>query len=447
MHPLMVSVSGVRGIIGKSLTPEVISRYTTAFGTLCGGGLVVVGKDTRVSGTMVEYAVYSGLLATGCTVVPIGISATPTVQLAVEQLKASGGIAITASHNPEDWNALKFFDSQGIYLDESAGQKLKDIIQYEQFHFSDYHTIGKISKPMDFTETHINTILDAELIDADLIKSKRFKVVVDCVNGAGSVILPLLLEKLGCMVTVINSEPNGIFPRQPEPLPENIKKLCETVIADGADVGFACDPDADRLAIVDSSGTPIGEEYTVVLSALFVLSHKLGTVGVNVSTTGIIDFIAQKFGVSVYRSKVGEAYVVKEMIERNCVIGGEGNGGVILPAVHYGRDAMVGSVLILQLMAELKKSLKEIVSELPHCCMTKLKAEVELNKAQAIIQNIAVQPINGKMDTMDGLKIVYSDSWVHMRLSNTEPIVRVIAEAPSKKQSDELAAKYLQYFL
>jgi len=443
MQSLMISVSGVRGVVGESFTPEVISRFAAAFGTFCGGGTVAVGRDTRISGPMVEHAVYAGLMAAGCTIIRLGISATPTVQLAVEKLEADGGIAVTASHNPPEWNALKFIGNRGLFLSESDVNTLMEAVRDGSFQYVDHMHLGEVSLEKNFNNEHIKAILNAEVIKPDVIRKKRFRVAVDCVNGAGSRILPELLEELGCDVVKIHCEPDGVFPHGLEPIPENIGELCSTVVDSGADIGFACDPDADRLAVVDEKGIPIGEEYSLVLAAMLVFAHQPGSTATNVSTTSAVDFIAESFGRKVCRSKVGEIHVVQKMLEYNCVIGGEGNGGVILPAVHYGRDAMVGAALILQLLAEKEKKLSEIVNELPHYHISKLKAPFDSQKILDTLKKLQRNAAGAEIDTTDGIKMLFPNHWVHIRPSNTEPIIRVIAEASSKQQADEIAAKYL----
>ena len=444
MSSLMNSVSGVRGIVGEGLTPEVIARYSTAFGTLCGNGKVVVGRDTRISGPMIEHAVFSGLMASGCSVFNVGISTTPTIQIAVKNLEADGGIAITASHNPAEWNALKFFDSQGMFLNEDVRLELEKYVEQGSKNSVDYDKLGSVSSVANVDDEHIKAILNAEEIKADLIRHSKFKVVVDCVNGAASKIFPLLLEELGCNVIKINCEPDGRFPRGPEPVPENLEAVCSAVKENGANLGFACDPDGDRLAVIDEYGKPIGEENSLVLSVLFVLSHNPGPVATNLSTTSAVDTIAGMFGVEVFRTKIGEIHVVQKMIDEKCVIGGEGNGGVILPGVHYGRDALAGAALILQLLSEKGETVSSVVSQLPQLHMTKVKTEIDNKPVNEIFDKLQKISIGAQIDTTDGIKLTFPSYWVHLRPSNTEPILRIMVEASTKEESKSIADRYLK---
>ncbi|MFC1553534.1 phosphoglucosamine mutase [candidate division KSB1 bacterium] len=444
MKSLMVSVSGIRGIVGEGLTPETVCKYVSAFGTLCGRGKIVIGRDSRISGPMVEQAVISSLMSTGCSVINIGLSATPTVQLAVEKMNADGGIVITASHNPAEWNALKFLDRRGMFLGEEEGDIIKDIIKNDQYKFVNYKELGEVVSSKKFDSEHINSILCSDVVKPDRIRKKNFKAVVDCVNGAGSMILPEMLLELGCDVIKINCSPDGKFPRGAEPLPENLKDLCEKVKETEADIGFACDPDADRLAVVNEKGIPLGEENTLVLAILQVLKGNRGPVAVNVSTTAAIDFIVNKFNCNVFRSKVGEIHVVKKMLENDCVIGGEGNGGVIFPQVHYGRDAMVGASLVLQLLTDENKSISEIMNEIPSYVISKKKISIEGKELNSILSRIKKSTMTANIDETDGLKLIFKDYWVHLRASNTEPIIRIIAEASTKKDADEITDGYIK---
>jgi len=444
MKSLMISVSGVRGIIGEGLTPDIITRFATAFGYFCGGETIVVGRDARTTGSMMEYAVFAGLMASGCKVLNLGISATPTIQLAVEKLKANGGVAITASHNPEEWNAIKLIDKRGRFLDATDGLDVLEIAESKKNGYVAHSGIGNVVHIDSFNNEHIKAILNADAIKPEVIRRQRFKVVVDCINGAGSYILPELLLELGCDVVKLNCGASGIFTRGPEPVPENIGELCEKVVSTGAAVGFACDPDADRLAVVDETGIPIGEEYSLVLAVKHMLSKHEGDVATNVSTTAAVDDVASAFGRKVHRSKVGEVHVVKAMIENNCIIGGEGNGGVIYPAVHYGRDAMVGSTMVLQFMAESSEKLSAICKDLPKYYISKRRTTVEDKKLKSILEKIRLQSTEARIDTTDGLKLIFPHYWVHLRKSNTEPIIRIITEARTQEEADSLSKHYIQ---
>ncbi|MFC1561595.1 phosphoglucosamine mutase [candidate division KSB1 bacterium] len=442
MQSLMISVSGIRGIVGEGLTPDIVARFSTAFGLFCGGGPIVVGRDTRLSGPMFEHAVFSGLMAAGCEIINLGMCTTPTIQLAVEKLKARGGIAITASHNPEDWNAVKFMDNRGMFLNAQNGLEVLEIAESKQEGYVHYRDIGTVSHIDNFNIEHIKAIICSGTVKPEKMRHRNFNVVVDCVNGAGSIILPDLLLELGCDVTKINCTPNGDFSRGAEPVPENLGDLCETVVNTKADIGFACDPDADRLAVVDEKGRPLSEEYTLVLSAKLVLSEKKGDIAANVSTTAALDVVAQEAGVKIHRTKVGEIHVVQKMIEQNCVIGGEGNGGVIFPEIHYGRDAMVGTALILQYLSEFEEPLSKLYDRLPHYYISKRKVTVESKTLNHFIEKTREENYAAKIDTTDGLKLIFPHYWVHLRKSNTEPIVRVIAEAKSTEEADSVSGRY-----
>jgi len=446
MQRLMISVSGIRGIIGSGLSPDIVSRYAAAFGAFCGRGNIVVGRDTRTTGQMMEHAVFAGLNASGCSVLSLGVSATPTVQLAVEAMNADGGIVITASHNPAEWNALKFINSRGVFLDENEAAEFLKLTDTPEKLYVDYAETGIVTQTDGFDKQHIQKILSSQFIDPDSIRRKNFSVVTDCVNGAGSHILPALLRELGCDVIEINCEGNGQFVRGPEPVPENLGMLREAVILHKASAGFACDPDADRLAVVDDNGNPLGEEYTLVLAVKQVLSAKSGAVAANMSTTAAIDDVAGMFDVPVFRSKVGEIHVVKEMIKHGCVIGGEGNGGVILPEIHYGRDAMAGAALILQHMAGTGLALGEIRQKLPQYYISKQKISLDPDAPEDILDRIKTQQAGCRIDETDGLKFIFPDHWVHLRKSNTEPVIRIIAEAGSPERAEEIARNFTRLF-
>ncbi|MDZ7332353.1 MAG: phosphoglucosamine mutase [candidate division KSB1 bacterium] len=444
MAKLMVSISGIRGVVGDGLTPEVVLRYAQAFGAYLGGGKVVVGRDSRITGPMVKHAVLSGLTAMGCDVIDIGICPTPTVELAVEHFKARGGIAITASHNPIEWNALKLIDASGMFLDEIQGKKVIQLADEAEFRFVPWDQIGKIELNNTAIRHHIDAILRLDLISPEKIAARKFRVVVDCVNGAGGTILPQLLQRLGCDVIFINEDPTGLFSHPPEPLPENLKELCQTVKRTGADLGFAVDPDVDRLAIVDEHGNPLGEEYTLALAVNYVLQKRHGPVAVNVSVTQAIDEIAAKYGAEVFRTKVGEIHVAKKMKEVKAVIGGEGNGGVILPELHLGRDAPVGIALTLQQLAEFGGSIGELQRSLPQYMIAKSRIELADVNIGELLKTMTNKYNNQRLDLTDGLKILWPDRWVQIRPSNTEPIIRIYAEAKTMDQANALAYQFVE---
>ncbi len=441
---LMAGISGVRGVVGESLTPDIILKYSSAFGTLRKSGKVILGRDSRVSGEMVRSAVVSGLLCTGCHVIDLGICATPTVQIAVEELKAKGGIIITASHNLIQWNALKFVGADGIFLSEEKSRRIFDLVENGKFSYKRWDKLGKVSFDHSWNKRHLNKILKLSYINPQKIRKRKFRVVLDCCNGAGGVISPLLLETLGCEVIELNCKPDGNFAHDPEPVPRNLVSLCNAVKRKKADLGFANDPDVDRLAIVSEKGAALGEEATLALATRFILSRKPNSrVMTNISTSRMIDDIAKEFGSSVDRTKVGEAHVARRLKQVKGTIGGEGNGGVILPELHYGRDALVGMALILQYMTESKKSISQLFSELPRYFMVKKKAKLTTNLKRNLAK-LKRKYSPGKINLIDGVRIDFENSWLHIRKSNTEPVVRVIAEAKFKKQASKLVSDGLK---
>jgi phosphomannomutase len=440
---LKISISGVRGVVGESLTPDLLVRFAEAFGTYMGrGASVVVGRDTRTSGEMVQYAVLAGLVSAGCRVTLLDIVPVPTLQYAVRKLGADGGIEITASHNPVEWNALKFIRGDGCFLNYYQARELLDI-----YHQGDYAKAysSAMTRPRKYghaVEDHIEAIIKAL---GKLPKSKkRIRVVVDCVNGAGSVMSVELLRRLGCEVFAINDTPDGIFPRPPEPLPENLAALCDEVRRRDADIGFAQDADADRLAIVSEKGLPIGEDYTLAIAVDHILTRTPGTVVVNLSTTRAVDDIAAAHGCRVVKSKIGEINVVEMMKAENAVIGGEGNGGVIYPAINYARDSFTGMAIALHYITDRKKPVSKLVAAMPAYKMTKSTIACPLNRAQEVVEFLIEKYKSKKLVLADGVKIPFGRSWALVRASNTEPILRVISEAPgdaeSRRLNDEMAA-------
>ena len=442
--PVMISVSGIRGIVGQGLTPELVVRYATAVGSYLQEGRVMVGQDSRVTGDMLKAAVLSGLLSVGCTPVDLSVCPTPTVQLAVQNSEAVGGIAITASHNPIEWNALKLLGSEGLFLDEKEGEKIKKIVEKNRSRFVPWDRIGQIERYEKAIDDHITAVLEIPYINVNAIQDRKFRVAFDCVNGAGGAILPKLLQKLGCTLFPLNEEPSGRFAHPPEPVPENLYDLCKVVQQRRADIGFAVDPDVDRLAIVAETGEPIGEEYTVTLAARFVLTKKKGTVVVNVSTTRAIDDVAKEMGVDILRTPVGEIHVAKKMKAEHSVIGGEGNGGVILPEVHLGRDAPVAIALTLQHLLEYEKPISKLWKDLPQYAITKKKIPTHESHPDKILKNLGEKYRNEALNWTDGLKISRPDSWIHIRPSNTEPVIRIIAEAKTKKESEMLCDRFIE---
>ncbi|MGM0745311.1 phosphoglucosamine mutase [Rhodohalobacter sp.] len=442
---LMISVSGIRGIFGSHLTPQNLVTFTSAYGTWLKGGTVVVGRDSRVTGQICEDIVCATLQSLGCNVVKIGIAPTPTVAMSVLQHNADGGIILTASHNPEQWNALKLLNSKSEFLDADQGKEVLDIADKETFDYKLFDEIGSVTEDPDAIQNHIQAVLDLPYIDADLIKSKNFKVAVDAVNGGGSVALPALLESLGVQTECIYCEPTGIFPHNPEPLPANLTEVCDFVKKKSCDLGVVTDPDGDRLALVDENGRLFGEEYTQVAAFDLLLSKKPGDTATNLSSSRAADDITKKYGHTCHRSAVGEINVVKVMQEKGAVIGGEGNGGVINADLHPGRDALVGTAMILQLLAERDIKASEYRDSLPDYEMSKQK--IELNDlgmdADDLLKKVTDVYADQNPNTVDGVKLDFDEGWVHFRKSNTEPIIRVYSEAKTKEKAAELAEKIL----
>jgi phosphomannomutase len=431
---LMVSVSGIRGRVGAGLTPEVVTMYAAAFGAWAIAAdprkPVVVGRDSRVSGSMFHRCVISALQSVGARVIDLGLTTTPTCQLAVEHHHAAGGLMISASHNPIEWNALKCIGPTGLFLDSAEGTAFRALVG-QPFARATWERLGVVDADDEAPARHIDAVLALPMIDAERIGARRLHVALDCCRGAGAVVMPALLERLGCQVTVINLEPDGRFPRPPEPVAENLGELEALVARTGADVGFAVDPDVDRLAIVDEQGHAIGEDYTLALAARVVLKHRPGTVVTNLSTSRIVDDIATQAGGRVVRAPVGEVNVAVRMRNEQAVVGGEGNGGVILPDLHLGRDAPLAAALVLQLLAETKQMLSQIVSQYPRYAIVKDKLDRPPVALDAVYDALRSTFDGADVDTQDGLRLSWPDRWVHIRPSGTEPIVRVIAEAPS----------------
>lgn len=435
---LMMSVSGVRGIIGETMTPVLAAELGMTFGSHLGGGKVVVGRDSRPSGLMVQRALVSGLLAAGCEVVELGIVTTPGTALMVGRLKAAGGVVVTASHNPKQWNGIKFLTPQGYAPPPDEAQRILDRYRNKQFSLAPVDKLRSATADDSTHDQHIGAV--SAQVGVDAIRKRSFHVVLDSVNGAGGTGGRMLLERLGCRVTHLNAEPTGHFAHTPEPLAENLTGLCDAVRQHNADVGFAQDPDADRLAIVDNSGRYIGEEYTLALCAKRMFARKAGPAAANLSTSRMIDDLATAAGgkCRVIRTSVGEAHVARAVVTNHCVVGGEGNGGVILPEVVLVRDSFAAMALVLELLAIDAKPLDRIVDTMPRYAMIKQKFDLDPPKVALWLERIRREAADGRIDAADGLRIDWPDGWVHVRPSNTEPIARVIAEA-----KDEAAAKLL----
>jgi phosphomannomutase len=449
----MVSISGIRGVIGESLTPEAVLRYAGAFGEYCRRGSpapsVILGRDGRTTGSFVAPLVQAALIAKGVHVREIGICPTPTVQLAVERGGARGGIAVTASHNPMQWNGLKFMASSGMFLDGDENRALWRIAEDPGTYVA-WEALGRHTREEIWLERHIDAVLGLELIDIEAIRRRRFRIVLDCVNAAGGVIVPRLLERLGCDVIPLNCDVSGVFAHTPEPIPENLTGLASRVREENADLGIAVDPDVDRLVLMTEKGEPYSEEYTIASAVEFVLgkldakrSGVPARVVVNLSTTRAVDDIARAHGAEVIRTPVGEINVAKRMKEVGAVIGGEGSGGVILPDVHLGRDAIVGIGLLLQLLTDSGTTLSGLKSRLPSYQIAKGKIELGSVSPDEVLARIKAQHARrGTINTDDGLKIDFEDYWVHLRKSNTEPIVRVIAEAHTMDRAAAVLAAF-----
>ena len=442
---LMVGVSGIRGIVAKDLTEDVVARYAAAFGQWAKAHqpLVVVGRDARQSGPAFEQAVTGGLAAAGCAVVTLGVTPTPTIQLAVEYHRAGGGIAITASHNPIEWNALKFIGPDGIFLDGADGKRVLELAGEDG---GARGRLGEVKTDGGAIERHLDAVLKLPAVDVEGIRKRGFHVALDAVRGAGGPVMRTLLERLGCRVTGIHLETDGRFPHAPEPVPENLGELAGLVRRSGADVGIAVDPDVDRLAIVDETGAPIGEDYTLAFAIRAVLGGKGGkggkrTVVCNLSTSLVVEDAARESGAEVVRTPVGEVHVARAIVRLGAAIGGEGNGGVMYPPLHVGRDAPVAAALLLTLLTREGEGggrrVSQLVAAAPRYVIVKAKVPrgPALERAYAALRR---RFADAEADTQDGLRLAWRDRWLHVRPSNTEPIIRLIAEAPSDAAAREL---------
>jgi phosphomannomutase len=433
---LIISVSGLRGKVGSTLTPTLATEYASAFGTWLGGGKVIVGRDSRPSGAMLASAVMAGLASAGCDPIDIGLAATPTTGLLVRHLGAAGGVEITASHNPAEWNGVKLFHREGRVLNAKEGEEVKRVFDTGQSRVCRWNAVGKPSRQADPHAAHLTRVLAA--VDAEAIRRRVFHVVLDSNHGVGGLLASRLLGSLGCRVTTLGGSPDGNFEHPPEPVPENLAAACRAVREHNAQIGFAQDPDADRLAIIDETGRPIGEECTITLAASHVLSKTAGTVVVNLSTTRAVEEAAALRRSRCERSAVGEANVVDLMQRRRAIIGGEGNGGVILPQVVYVRDSFSAMALVLEAMAVQDATIGQLVRRLPQYFMIKDKLQMDSKKLAGAMRKLASKAKGAKANQTDGLRLDWPDRWVHVRPSNTEPIARVIVEAKSEAEANEL---------
>ena len=449
---LIKSISGIRGTIGGStgdnLTPLDVVKFASAYGmwlkNRASGSLkVVVGRDARMSGAIVQNLVQSSLLSLGIDVVDLGLSTTPTVEIAVPLEKASGGIILTASHNPKQWNALKLLNEKGEFVSAADGAEILSIAENEGFDFAQVDDLG-VSVEKDYLQIHIDAVLALSTVDVKLVEKENFKVVIDAVNSTGGIYIPALLSQMGVEVVELYCEPNGKFPHNPEPLPEHLHDLCSLVKETNSDLGFVVDPDVDRLAIVSEDGTLFGEEYTLVAVADHVLKTQKGDTVSNLSSTRALRDVSEKYGVNYHASAVGEVNVVAKMKEVNSPIGGEGNGGIIYPELHYGRDSLVGVALFLTHLAQSKVSCSELRKQYTDYYMSKQKIqltpEIDVdNILKVMAKNYSKEDVN----TIDGVKINFANEWVHLRKSNTEPIIRVYTESTSPAKANQLAQRFI----
>lgn len=451
---LIKSISGIRGTIGgkagEALTPIDIVKFAAAYGTWAkeksGINKIVIGRDARISGQMVSQLVTNTLVGLGIDVVDLGLSTTPTVELAVPAEKAAGGIILTASHNPIQWNALKLLNEKGEFISGAEGAEVLKLAEAAEFNFAEVQKLGVVKQDDSYIDKHIEQICALNLVDVAAIKSKNFKVAIDCVNSTGGITIPKLLRALGVdQIKELYCEPTGHFPHNPEPLPENLNHICSEIEKGQYDLGIVVDPDVDRLALINEDGTPFGEEYTLVAVADYILSQQKGNTVSNLSSSMALRVVTEKHGGSYKASAVGEVNVVEAMKETNAIIGGEGNGGIILPELHYGRDALVGIALFLTHLAKFGKSASRLRATYPSYHISKNKIELTPqidvdNVLEQIKEQYASRPIN----TIDGVKIEFDNEWVHLRKSNTEPIIRIYSESSSEATAEHLAKKLIE---
>lgn len=451
---LIKSISGIRGTIGghagDNLTPLDVVKFTTAYARLIaernpGRKLtIVIGRDARISGEMVANLVEGTLLGCGVDVVNVGLCTTPGTELAVTAHKADGGIIITASHNPRQWNALKLLNGEGEFLSDAEGKRVLAMAEEEDFAYPEIDGIGLVVSRESYNERHIEQVLALPLVDVEAVRARKFKVVVDAVNSVGGIVMPELLRRLGCEVVELNCEPTGEFAHNPEPLPQNLTQIAQVIVREKADLGIVVDPDVDRLAFVNEDGMMFVEEYTLVAVADYVLSHKVGNTVSNLSSSRALRDVTERHGGRYYASAVGEVNVVAKMKEVGAVIGGEGNGGVIYPELHYGRDALVGTALFLTHLAKCGMTMTQLRATYPAYYASKNKIEltpaIDVDK---VLREIKARYAGEKVNDIDGVKIDFAENWVHLRKSNTEPIIRVYTEAKSMEEADALAQRFI----
>lgn len=453
---LIKSISGIRGTIGgevgTNLTPVDAVKFASAYGTFLKQNnksklsklKVVIGRDARISGPMIHNLVVNTLLGLGIDVIDLGLSTTPTVEVAVPMEQADGGIILTASHNPKQWNALKLLNEKGEFLSGKDGEVILALAEAESFEFADVDSLGEITQNDAYMDIHIDEVLNLPLVDADLVKTKQFKVVVDGVNSSGGIIIPKLLEQMGVECIKLYCEPNGHFPHNPEPLKEHLADICELVVKENADFGIVVDPDVDRLAFISNDGEMFGEEYTLVAVADYVLSKTPGNTVSNMSSSRALRDITIKHNGTYQASAVGEVNVVELMKKNKAVLGGEGNGGIIYPEIHYGRDALVGVALFLTYLAQQDKTVAQLRASYPQYYMSKNKIELTPQiDVDAVMKTIAEKYTHENISTIDGVKIDFENEWVHLRKSNTEPIIRIYTEAPTQPDADNLAIRFV----
>ena len=450
---LIKSISGIRGTIGgtvgDSLSPLDIVRFTASYAAFIrkkgnSSNSIIIGRDARISGKMVSNIVSGTLIGCGFDVLDVGLSTTPSIEVAVQLEKSAGGIIITASHNPKEWNALKLLNGNGEFLSQKDGEEILRLAENDNFNFTPIDDLGKYSFDDSFNNKHIDEVLKLDLVDVNLVKSSGFKVVVDAVNSTGGFMIPRLLERMGVECIKLFCEPNGDFPHDPEPLAENLTEIAELVVKEKADFGIVVDPDVDRLALICEDGSMFGEEYTLVAVSDYVLSKTPGNTVSNLSSTRALRDITIKYKGKYEASSVGEVNVVEKMKETNAIIGGEGNGGVIYPELHYGRDALIGIALFLTQLAERKISVKKLRNSYPNYFISKNKIELTLELDVDTVFSILEQKYkNEKITTIDGLKIDFEDGWVHLRKSNTEPVIRIYAESEGEEKANASAKKMI----
>lgn len=451
---LIKSISGIRGTIGgkvgDNLTPVDAVKFASAYGTFLKNNInkdklkVVIGRDARISGPMIHNLVVNTLIGLGIDVIDLGLSTTPTVEVAVPMEQADGGIILTASHNPKQWNALKLLNAKGEFLSGAEGAKILEIAEAEAFDFSDVDSLGEITANDAYMDIHIDEVLELPLVDAEAVAKRKFKVVVDGVNSSGGIIIPKLLEQMGVECVKLYCEPNGHFPHNPEPLKEHLGDICKLVIEEKADFGIVVDPDVDRLAFISNDGEMFGEEYTLVAVADYVLSKTPGNTVSNMSSSRALRDITEKHNGSYQASAVGEVNVVELMKATNAIIGGEGNGGIIYPELHYGRDSLVGVALFLTHLANLDVTVAELRASYPQYYMSKNKIELTPQiDVDGILATLTETYKSENIFTIDGVKIDFPTEWVHLRKSNTEPIIRIYTEAPTQVEADALAVRFV----